>query len=172
MDGRHFDTLTRGLLAGASRRAAFGGLLGGALALLTGASVLEARKGGKGKGKGKGKGRGKGKGKNRNNNKRNGKGKGKGKGRTKVTFCHRDGNDGFNLITVGGPAAKAHRKHDDVLCGEPGVCQTGTATGCDEEGACTFDLAEDGTACEIDGVAGTCDAEGACVPTEEPPVEE
>lgn len=161
MNGRHFDTLTEGLTAGASRRQAFGGLLGGALALLTGASVLEAKKGGKGKGKGRGKGNGKGRGNN--------KGKGKGKGRTKVTFCHRTDSGDFHLITVGSPAAKAHRKHGDVQC-ELGVCQSGAATGCTEDGSCEFALAEAGTVCELDGVAGTCDAEGTCVP--DPVVEE
>ena len=129
--------------------------------LFRSASVLEARKRGKGRKKGKGKGRGRGR----------GKGKGKGKGRTKVTFCHRTESGEFNLITVGAPATKAHRKHGDVLC-EAGACQT-VANGCAEDGSCTFDLAEEGAVCEIDGVAGTCDAEGTCVPDEtEPPVEE
>ena len=63
MDGTGFDRITRGLASGASRRKVFGGLLGGAAALVTGAAALEAKKGGNGKGKAKGK--------------------------TKVTFCHK-----------------------------------------------------------------------------------
>jgi len=150
MKANRFDTITQGLTAGASRRQLVGGLLGGVVALLTGASVLEAKKGGNGKGRGKGKG------KNKGNN---------GKGQPKVQFCHRTGTEGeYNLISVGAPASKAHIGHGDTLC-QPGVCQTGLATGCAVDGSCTYALATEGTVCELAGVAGTCDAVGVCVPT-------
>jgi hypothetical protein len=125
-----------------------GGLLGGA-AILSGAAVADAKKGGKGKGKKKG----------------HGKGKGKAKGRTKVFICHKSGGD-FELIRVGAPAVKGHSKHGDQVCGEPGVCQTGDPTGCGEDGACTFALADEGTECTTEeGADGTCDAAGVCVAT-------
>lgn len=144
MNEYRFDKITRGLTAGTSRRQVFGGLLGGAAVLLTGATVLEAKQNGQGKGKGKGRG----------------KSNGKGRGRPKVQFCHRKrkGED-YTLISVGSPAAKAHRGHGDELC-EPETCRV--ATGCNEDGSCIFEQAAEGTDCELDGVAGTCDAAGAC----------
>ena len=151
MDIKKFDEITRGLMATRSRRQLAGGLLAGA-ALLTGATALEAKPG-KSKGKAKG--------------------KGKGTGRPKVQICHRrKKGEGFKLINVGGPAAKAHRKHNgDVVC-EPSACQT-VANGCAEDGACTFELAADGTECLLPTEElGECTA-GVCGPVEsDPPVEE
>jgi len=155
MNANRFDTITQGLTSGTSRRQLVGGLLGGAVALLTGASVLEAKKGGNGKGRGKGKG------KNKGNN---------GKGQPKLQFCHRGGEEGeHTLISVGAPAAKAHEKHGDTPCA-PGDCQTGAATGCAEDGSCTFALAAEGTPCEFEGGSGICSAAGVCGPA--PAVEE
>lgn len=148
MNAPRFDTLVQRLSTSSSRRTALGALLGGSAALLTGAAALDAKKGGKGKGKAKGHGKG--------------KGKGKGKGQPKVTFCHRTGKDDkFTLISVGGPAAKAHRKHGDTEC-VAGTCQTGEATGCNSDGTCTFANATQGTPCLIEAEAGVCDA-GVCV---------
>ena len=104
MDENRFDSVARRLTKTASRRQVFGGLLGGAAAALTGASVLEAAKGG------------------------NGKGKDKGKNTPKVSFCHGTGNGGFHLITVGGSKQKGHRKHGDQEC--PATICDGRAVGC------------------------------------------
>ncbi len=151
MDSARFDEITRNLTAGASRRQLVGGLLGGAAAMLTGAAVLEAKKGGNGKGKAKGRG----------------KGKGNGNGTTKVQFCHRNKKgQGFNLITVGSSAAKAHaNKHGDEQCSPP-LCQK--AIGCSATGACEYGPVTAGTACVENAIAGTCNAEGVCIPNPTP----
>lgn len=106
MDAHRFDTITRGLTADTSRRRVFGGLLGGAATLLTGATVLGA-KGGNGKRKNK----------------------------PKVSFCHRSKNGAYKLITVGGSEQKGHRKHGDspCVCEGPEPC---TFTCNQETGAC------------------------------------
>jgi hypothetical protein len=154
MDGTKFDTITQRLSAAASRRGLVSGLLGGA-AILTGAAVAGAKKGGKGKGKKKG----------------HGKGKGKAHGRNKVTICHVIDDDSGELKNVPTPALKGHLKHGDARC-EVGVCQTGdpSCTVVDGVATCTFAV-DEGAECEVDGVAGICSAEGVCEPVE-PPVEE
>ena len=155
MDGTRFDTMTKGMTKITSRRQVFGGLLGGAVATLTGASVLEAKKGGNGKGIGKGIGGGKG------NGKGNGKGKKNGKGQGKATFCHRTGNGSYQAITVSQSARKAHLGHGDVEC-VPNPCRTytGSCTQTPVTGLCDFTPAAVGTAC---GNGRFCDASGNCV---------
>lgn len=134
MDTSRFDALIQRLGAFSSRRTTLGVLLGGAAALLTGAAALDAKKGGKGKGK----------------------------GQPKVTFCHATGQDNqFTLISVGGPAAKAHRKHGDTEC-IAGTCQTGGATGCNTDGTCVFAKAAKGATCVVEGQSGACNADGVC----------
>ncbi len=158
MDGKHFDAVTQGMAEAPSRRRLLTGLLGGA-SLLTGALALSDAEAKKGKGKAKGKGKGK------NNGNGGGNGKGKKNGHNKVAICHKTDDNGFQFKRVPNPALKGHRRHGDIVCGEAGTCQTGEATGCDEEtGACTFALAEPGTECTDElGAIGTCDAAGNCV---------
>jgi hypothetical protein len=149
MDETRFDALAQELASGASRRRMLGGLVGGAAALLTGASLLEAKKGGKGKGKGNGNGKGK------------GNGNGNGKGRTKVQICHLTDEGTYTLIRVGSPAVKGHSKHGDTVCAA-GPCQAESATGCSETGDCTFASANEGGECLTEtGETGACVA-GAC----------
>jgi hypothetical protein len=152
MEGNTFDTITRTLAAGLTRRRMLGGLIGTTAAVLAGAATLEAKPMGKAKGKNKTNGNG---------------GNGRGAGTEKVQICHRNnGRKGFKLITVGSPAAAAHERHGDTVC-EPTVCQT--VTGCEiaeDTGdlACVFGAVEDNTvACETDaGDVGTC-VGGECV---------
>jgi hypothetical protein len=157
MNGTRFDQMMRNMTEEASRRRLLGGLLGGA-AMLTGAALArtddaDAKKGGNGKGKGKG------------------NGKGKGKGKPKVQFCHATDEGGYVFISVGAPAAKAHRNHKgkvDVECvADP--CKTYDKT-CGVDGTCGFTPAAVDTACVAEGgVPGLCDEAGTCVPN---PVEE
>ena len=157
MDNKHFDAITQALATDGSRRRVLGVLVGG-VAALAGAATLEAKRGGNGKSRGRGRGRNNGgNGGNGNTN-----GNGASQGQEKVTLCHRNnGKKGFNLITVGAPAVAAHERHGDVICETEDVCSV--ATGCDDDGACVFGPADEGTACEIDGEAGSCNAEGICV---------
>lgn len=151
MDGQGFDRIVRGLTNAGSRRQIVGGVLGGAAALLTGAAVLEAKRGGNGKSRG------------------NAKGRGKAKVQTKLTFCHSGNGKKYTPITVASPAQKAHHdKHGDELCALD-ECNV-AVTGCSDEGACQYEAASAETECTTeDGVAGFCDGAGACVAT---PVEE
>src|SRR3954465_9488698 len=88
MEGKHFDELTKHLGTGTPRRQVLGGMIGATAALLTGATVLEAK---------------------------HGKGKGKGKGRTKVAYCPQTGNGSYRFVAVGAPSG--HSKHKgDVPC--------------------------------------------------------
>jgi hypothetical protein len=158
MDGTRFDEITQRLATAATRRRIVGGALGAA-ALVTGAALAHFDDADAKKGKRKAKGKGKGKG---------GNGNGKGKGRNKVFVCH-NAHGHYRLLRVAEPSLKkGHSRHGDTVC-EPGVCETGNPTGCDQDtGACTgFDLAPEGTECEVDGVAGTCSADGECVPVVE-----
>jgi hypothetical protein len=95
MDGERFDRMTRGLLAGASRRSLLAGLVGGAAATVAGAELLVAKKGGNGKGRGNGKGKGNG---------------GGGDNDKKRTVCHCPAGDPDNChtITIGRKAAERH----------------------------------------------------------------
>jgi hypothetical protein len=116
MDGDRFDRMTRGLLAGASRRSLLAGLFGGAVATVVGAELLEAKKGGKGKGRGRGRGRGRG---NGNGGNGNGNG-GSGDNGNKRTICHCPPGDPDNChtIRVGKNAAQSHlRNHPGDTAG-------------------------------------------------------
>jgi hypothetical protein len=157
MEGKHFDEWIKRLEAGSGRRHVLGGLVGATAALLTGATALEAKRGGKGKGKGKGKS----------------KGKGKGRGEQKVTICHANGSGGYQKLTLGAPGAENHlRTHPDdtpfVNCCPGDTC---TAAACFTsscvDGACSSPTpAGVGTDCMTStGAAGTCDINNVCVPT-------
>jgi hypothetical protein len=87
----------------------------------------------------------------------NGPGKGDGKGKAaatgskaaakpkpkgpakKVKVCHRRADGTYGLLQVGAKAAKAHRKHGDVLPSADGACPAATtpAPGDDEAGETT-----------------------------------
>jgi hypothetical protein len=160
MEGKDFDQLIKRLEAGAGRRHMLGGLVGATAALLTGATVLEAKRGGHHKGKAKGKGKAK-------------KSKGTGAGVQKVTICHANGSGGYEKLTLGAPGADNHlRTHpedepfngccpDDTCAAD--VCFTSSCVG----GACSTPTpADEGTPCTTStGAAGTCDINNDCVPT-------
>ncbi len=116
------------------------------MALLIGASALEAKRGGKGKGKAK--------------------------GQPKVSYRHKpDAARNGKVITVGAPAGKAHDKHGDAQCpplvdaclaydnGAPCTVTGGVAT-------CPTKAANNGAECvdPVTGGAGTC-ANGICEPS-------
>jgi hypothetical protein len=141
MDGKQFDQVIKRLGAGATRRRMLGGVIGTSAALLAGATVLEAKRGGQGRGRGRG----------------------RGKGTTKLSYCHQNGNGSYRFVTVGAPSA--HSRHEgDIPCTPTAECQV--ATGCDETtGTCTFETAPEGTPCDVDPtIEEACDADGACVP--------
>lgn len=146
MDGMTFDRLSKRLSSESSRRRVLGGLIGGAAAVLAGATTLEAKRKSNARANGNG----------------NGNNQGQGAGTEKVQICHRtNGRRGFTLITVGAPASNAHTRHGDTVC-DLVTCQT--VSGCDDDGACTYEPVAEGTECVTeDDVAGTCDGAGACV---------
>src|SRR4051812_14588666 len=100
MDSTTFDAVTRRFGTTATRRSAVRGLLAGAIALVGGATVLEAdakkHKQGKGKGKGKGK---------------------------QVTICHQG-----QTLSISHFALKGHLKHGDTMGACPGQDTPGTET--------------------------------------------
>lgn len=152
MEGMTFDRITKRLGGDASRRRVLGGLIGGAAAVLTGGLALEAKAKNNGKGKANG----------RRKNGGSGQGGGQAGGAEKVQICHRNnGRKGYNLITVGAPAAAAHERHGDEVCAQQACA---AVTGCDEDGACVYEDAAAGTECVTgDNLPGTCDNGGNCV---------
>ncbi|MFN8594323.1 MAG: hypothetical protein U0031_22960 [Thermomicrobiales bacterium] len=148
-----FDRLSKRLSSESSRRRVLGGLLGGTAAVLAGTATLEAKRKSNARANGNGNGKG------------NGNNKGQGAGTEKVQICHRtNGHRGYTLITVGAPASNAHTRHGDTVC-DLVACQT--VSGCDDDGACTYEAVAEGTECVTeDNVAGTCDSTGACVATD------
>lgn len=149
MDDKRFDTITRGLTRDTSRRRVVGGVLAGAMALLTGATALEAKPGGIGKG--------------------NKGGAGKGRGKTKAKICHfREETGDYKVLTLGAPGAENHLKNHEedapyVDCCPGDTCppRECSAGSCDATGTCTYVVTE-GALCQND--TGTCDALGACIP--------
>jgi hypothetical protein len=134
----------------ASRRHVLGGLLGTTAAVLAGATVIEAKKGGNGKGK----------------------------GNTKVTICHyqgtKNGTPKYKALSLGAPGAENHlRNHEEdtpfVDCCPGDLCEPQecfTAASC-VVGECTSTTpADPGTLCTTeDGLPGQCDELGNCVET-------
>lgn len=99
MEDMKFDRLTHHLTVEGSRRRMLGGIVAAAAAVVTGATVLEA----KGKSKAKGKGKGK------------GHGAAGAPGKNKVGLCHLDDESGlYTYLEVPPPAMKGHQKHGDV----------------------------------------------------------
>ena len=122
MNATRFETITRSRTTNSSRRQVFGGLLGGATALLTSAAVLEAKtKGGKGKEKAK---------KAKESAKSNGQSQGTGKDtapgqQPKEGVCHYDAVEvRYTYLVLPQPAADAHRKNhaDDVFDIDEAAC--------------------------------------------------
>jgi hypothetical protein len=143
MESKHFDAITRGLTRETSRRRAVGGVLAGAMALLTSGAALEAKPGG-----------------------------GKGPGKTKTQICHyqgtKNGTPKYKVLKLGGPGAENHlnnHEHDapyvDCCPGDTcpdKVCHT--TAGCDATGRCAYVVTE-GALCQNN--TGTCDASGECI---------
>jgi hypothetical protein len=153
MEGKHFDQVIKRLGTGSSRRHVVGGVIGATAALLTGATVMGAKKGGKGGGK------------------------------TKKSVCHFSNGHGgkYKKLTLGGPGADnhvAHHPNDGYFaevggccpgdtCTPSGQCVTAACTGTeDTTGATTFACAETdalaGTECTIGTVTGACNGTGLC----------
>jgi hypothetical protein len=148
MEGKHFDQLIKHLGAGSSRRRMLAGVMGGAAAVLAGATVIRAKPG-----------------------------KGKGKGQQKVTICHYqgtkdDGTPKYKALKLGAPGAANHLEHHDedtpfVDCCPGDVCEPAecyTEASC-VEGECTSTTpATGGTPCTTEtGLPGFCDGAGNCV---------
>jgi hypothetical protein len=153
MEGKRFDQLIKRLGAGASRRHVLGGVIGATAAVLAGATVIEAKKGGNGKGQGK--------------------------GRQKVTICHfqgtkDDGTPKYKALKLGAPGAANHlENHEEdtpfVDCCPGDLCEPEecfTVASC-VDGECTSsEPALVGADCTTeDGDPGTCDGVGNCVET-------
>jgi hypothetical protein len=148
MDDRRFDAITRGLTRQTSRRRAVSGVLAGTMALLTGATGLEAKPGG-----------------------------GKGPSKSKKAVCHFSNGKGgkYKKLTLGGPGADSHVANhaNDGYFGDCCPGDTCTAQGQCFTAACSKDATtntfsclstpkEAGAGCTIDTVEGQCDGAGLC----------
>jgi hypothetical protein len=150
MEGKHFDQVIKRLGTGSSRRHVVGSVIGATAALLTGATVLEAKKGAKGGGK------------------------------TKKSVCHFSNGHGgkYKKLTLGGPGADNHVANhpNDGYFGEVAGCCPGDT--CTPQGqcftaACTKDTTTStfscvstpaviGTDCKINNLPGACNGTGLC----------
>jgi len=86
MEGKQFDQVIKRLGTSTARRRVLGGMVGVTAALLTRATVLEAKPG-----------------------------KGKGKGQTKLSYCHQTGNGSYRFVKVGAPSGHS-KHEGDILC--------------------------------------------------------
>jgi hypothetical protein len=169
MNEKQFDTIARGLARLASRRRVVGGVLGGALTLLTGPSAIAIR------------------GKLRRGN-RDGRGQDEtdtasdvlpegvlagGVWEETLEMCHYDPETGgYRIVPVSTVAVPEQLARGDTMyidcCVSTDCASTDclTATGC-VSGACSFDVALNAP-CQLgNGVFGICRSDAMCVPTSE-----
>src|SRR5215213_2396126 len=165
MNEKQFDTIARGLARLASRRRVVGGVLGGALTLLTGPSAIAIR------------------GKLRRAN-RGGHGQDEtttsdvlpegvlagGVWEETLEMCHYDPETGgYRIVPVSTVAVPEQLARGDTLyidCCAPTDCFSTdclTATGC-VSGACNFDVAINAPCNLENGVYGICRGDAVCVP--------
>jgi hypothetical protein len=158
MDDARFDTLSRALGNGTSRRGALG-LLAGVAGLGLGEVVAKRRKRGPGTGRTQAQGTA-----------------------DKVTICHRTGakKHPFQVSTVDAHAVPAHAAHGDLVdCPNSHVLDVATCTCvCDEGIVCTGDAVRDPATCQCVPRPGptctpACLVGGVCVacPTEADPAQ-
>ena len=169
MDEKQFDTIARGLARLASRRRVVGGVLGGALTLLTGPSAIAIR------------------GKLRRAN-RGGHGQDEtdtasdvlpegilagGVWEETIEMCHYDPETGgYRIVPVSTVAVPEQLARGDTMyidCCVSTECTSTdclTATGC-VSGACSFDIALNAPCHLGNGVYGICRSDAVCVPTTE-----
>jgi hypothetical protein len=169
MNENQFDTMARGLARLASRRRVVGGVLGGALTLLTGPSAIAIR------------------GKLRRGN-RGGHGQDEtatasdmlpegvlagGVWEETIEMCHYDPETGgYRIVPVSTVAVPEQLNRGDTLyidcCVSTDCASTDclTATGC-VSGACSFDVALNAPCILENGAYGICRSDAICVPTSE-----
>ena len=169
MDEKRFDTMARSLARLSSRRRALGGVLGGALTLLTGPSAIAIR------------------GKLRRGN-RGGHGQDEtatasdmlpegvlagGVWEETIEMCHYDPETGgYRIVPVSTVAVPEQLNRGDTLyidcCVSTDCASTDclTATGC-VSGACSFDVALNAPCILENGAYGICRSDAICVPTSE-----
>jgi hypothetical protein len=160
MDGRYFDSITRGLVQQAPRRRLLVGLAVGALAIVAGDPIGAVKR------------------RKRKGNDGNGDDPTSslppgtlagGIWEKTMDICHFDPDAGkFTVMTVPLPSVSDYFNQGDtpyVDCcdsSECGVLPCYSPTGC-IEGACMYDPVP-GQACALDdGTTGVCDEDGACV---------
>ena len=125
MDENSFDAIAKGLTTEGSRRQLLGAIVGTAAAVLTGATVLEARGQSQGKRKDQGKGKGKRQDQGRGQDQGQGYGPDDAPGLNMVGLCHRDDETGsFTYMEVPQPAVPGHQRHGDVLAEGPEDCDS------------------------------------------------
>lgn len=177
MDGKQFDRIALGLTREGPRRQLLGGLFGGALALLAGAGISEAKPG---------------KRQRRRRRRRGGGGRNGSEDATgevilppgtlaggvwdeTIQICHFDPEKGkYRITDVPTVTVPEYLNAGDTLyidCCVDADC-TGlacyTSSGC-IEGACAYDPTP-GVSCTLgDGAYGVCDDEGTCVASSSPP---
>jgi hypothetical protein len=169
MNEKQFDTIARGLARLASRRRVVGGVLGGALTLLTGPSAIAIR------------------GKLRRGN-LDGRGQDEtdtasdvlpegvlagGVWEETLEMCHYDPETGgYRIVPVSTVAVPEQLNRGDTLyidcCVSTDCASTDclTATGC-VSGACSFDVALNAPCILENGAYGICRSDAICVPTSE-----
>ena len=169
MNEKQFDTIARGLARLASRRRVVGGVLGGALTLLTGPSAIAIR------------------GKLRRGN-RGGREQDEtdtasdvlpegvlagGVWEETLEMCHYDPETGgYRIVPVSTVAVPEQLARGDTMyidcCVSTDCTSTDclTATGC-VSGACSFDVALNAPCHLGNGVFGICRSDAMCVPTSE-----
>ncbi len=160
MDGNRFDSVTRGLAAGTSRRRILGGVLASIVTMQTGTTTLAARR-------------------------RNRKGRGNGDGvetipippgtlaggvfENSIEVCHFDFETGeYSVLTVSPISIPEYLNQGDTLfidcCvdAECGALPCFSASGC-IEGACAYNPTIGAPCALVDGTTGSCDEDGVCI---------
>jgi len=167
MGGKRFDSVTRGLITGTSRRRMLGGILAGIFILQTGPAALAAKRG-----------------------KRRSRGDGSPSAATplapgtlaggvfenSIEICHYDiETGGYTILPVSPISIPDYLNQGDNLfidcCvdAECGALPCFSASGC-IEGACAYNPTI-GAACALqDGTTGSCYEDGVCIAGYVPPV--
>jgi hypothetical protein len=167
MDGERFDTMTRGLAGGTSRRGVLGGMLAGGVALLTGASAAAAKR-------------------KHRRDKNDGDSSDAsaelpgtlvgGIWAETIDVCHFNPDSGeYKVIAVPVVTVAENLDQGDVVyidcCvdEECGALPCYTPTGC-IEGACAYDVTP-GAPCALeDGTTGSCSDKAVCVSAAAAPI--